>query len=132
MLSLALAYLRDRSLTTALNILLLGLAVATLVILLLFSSQLGQRLERDSQGIDLVVGAKGSPLQLILSSIYQIDTPTGNIPLSSIEMLRKQPTVAKVIPLAMGDSFRGFRIVGTEQSFLDLRSAKIAQGRMFS
>lgn len=131
MLGLAFAYLRDRSLTTALNVLLLGLAVATLVILLLFSSQLGSRLDKDAQGIDLVVGAKGSPLQLILSSIYQIDTPTGNIPLSSIDMLRKQPTVAKVIPLALGDNFRGFRIVGTEQSFLDLRGATIAQGRMF-
>lgn len=132
MLGLAFAYLRDRSLTTALNVLLLGLAVATLVILLLFSSQLGSRFDKDAQGIDLVVGAKGSPLQLILSSIYQIDTPTGNIPLSSVELLRKQPTVAKVIPLALGDNFRGFRIVGTEQSFLDLRGATIAQGRMFS
>jgi putative ABC transport system permease protein len=69
MIGLTLAYLRDRPLMTALNILLLALAVATLVMLLSVSTQLGERFERDAQGIDLVVGAKGSPLQLILSSI---------------------------------------------------------------
>ncbi len=84
---LSLAYLRDRALNTALNILLLTLSVATLVILVLFSSQLSERFERDARGIDLVVGAKGSPLQLILSSIYQVDVPTGNIPLATVEML---------------------------------------------
>ncbi len=132
MIGLALAYLRDRSLTTMLNILLLGLAVATLVILLNFSSQLGQRFERDAKGIDLVVGAKGSPLQLILSSIYHIDTPTGNIPVESIGLLRADPSVARAVPLALGDNFRGYRIVGTEASFLDLYGAKVAQGRIFA
>lgn len=131
MLGLAIAYLRDRALTTALNILLLGLAVATLVILLLFSSQLGARLDRDGQGIDLVVGAKGSPLQLILSSIYQIDAPTGNIPLESMDLLRSDPAVKAAIPLALGDNFRGFRIVGTETGYIDLYGAALTQGRLF-
>lgn len=132
MFSLALAYLRDRALTTLLNVVLLGLAVASLAILLLFSTQLTDRLERDAQGIDLVVGAKGSPLQLILSSIYQLDTPTGNIPLDSVTLLRRDPSIARVIPLAMGDSFRGYRIVGTEPGYLDLYGAKLAQGRVFA
>jgi putative ABC transport system permease protein len=132
MLGLALAYLRDRTLTTLLNVVLLALAVATLTVLLLFSTQLTDRLERDAQGIDLVVGAKGSPLQLILSSIYQIDAPTGNIPLSSIALLRRDPSVARVVPLAMGDSFRGYRIVGTDQGYLGLYGAKVAQGRSFA
>lgn len=131
MIGLAFAYLKDRSLTTALNVLLLGLAVATLVILLSFSSQLGSRFERDAKGIDLVVGAKGSPLQLILSSIYQIDAPTGNIPLNSIKLLRNDPAVASAIPLALGDNFRGFRIVGTEPAYTQLYGATLAQGRMF-
>lgn len=130
MLSLALAYLRDRSLTTALNVLLLGIAVATLVLLLLFSAQIGQRFERDAQGIDLVVGAKGSPLQLILSSIYQVDMPTGNIPLESVAMLKRDPAVARVVPLALGDNFRGFRIVGTEPAYLGIYDAELALGRV--
>ena len=131
MIGLALAYLRDRPLMTALNILLLALAVATLVMLLSVSTQLGERFERDAQGIDLVVGAKGSPLQLILSSIYQMDTPPGNIPLESVALLRRDPSVRQAIPLAMGDNFRGYRIVGTEPSYLTLQNAKLAKGRMF-
>jgi putative ABC transport system permease protein len=129
---LSFAYLKDRGLNTALNILLLALGVATLVILLLFSSQLEGRFTRDSEGIDMVVGAKGSPLQLILSSIYHVDVPTGNIPLGTLTMLRKQPTVAEVIPLALGDSFRSFRIIGTEPGYAALYGARLADGRMFA
>ncbi len=132
MLGLAFAYMRDRRLATGLNVLLLALAVATLTILLLASSQLADRLERNAQGIDLVVGAKGSPLQLILSSIYQMDQPAGNIPLTSIEMLRRDPAVAQVVPLALGDNFRGYRIVGTEPSYLGLYQAEVGAGRMFA
>lgn len=130
MLGLALAYLRDKPLTTLLNILLLGLATATLIILVTVSTQLGTRIDRDAKGIDLVVGAKGSPLQLILSSIYQIDSPTGNIPVESVDLLRKDPSVARVVPLALGDNFRGFRIVGTEAAYLDIYGAKLVSGRM--
>jgi putative ABC transport system permease protein len=129
---LSVAYLRDRALNTGLNVLLLALGVATLVILLLFSAQLEGRFEKDAEGIDMVVGAKGSPLQLILSSIYHVDVPTGNIPLDTLTMLRKQPTVANVIPLALGDSFRSFRIVGTEPGYPALYRAKLAEGRMFA
>jgi putative ABC transport system permease protein len=129
---LSFAYLRDRALNTGLNILLLALGVATLVILLLFSAQLEGRFEKDAEGVDMVVGAKGSPLQLILSSIYHVDVPTGNIPLSALTMLHKQPTVAQVIPLALGDSFRSFRIVGTEPGYPALYNAKLADGRMFA
>jgi len=129
---LSLAYLRDRALNTALNVLLLALGVATMVILVLFSSQLEGRFARDAQGIDLVVGAKGSPLQLILSSIYHVDVPTGNVPLETVETLRRQPGVGKAIPLALGDSFRGFRIVGTEPAYAEHYGARVTQGRMFA
>lgn len=132
MLSLALPYMRDRQLATGLNILLLALAVATLTILLLASAQLADRLERNAQSIDLVVGAKGSPLQLILSSIYQMDRPTGNIPLASVEMLRRDSAVAQVVPLALGDNFGGYRIVGTEPAYFDLYHAELGAGRMFN
>ncbi len=130
--SLSLAYLRDRSTATVLNILLLSLSVATMVILLLFSSQLGRRFERDSQGIDLVVGAKGSPLQLILSAIYEADVPTGNIPLSAIPLLKKDSSVAEVIPVALGDNFRSFRIVGTETSYPNHYRAHLVDGSYWS
>jgi putative ABC transport system permease protein len=130
MLRLSIAYLRDRPFTTLLNIILLGLATATLIILVTVSTQLGTRIEKDARGIDLVVGAKGSPLQLILSSIYQVDAPTGNIPAGTVDLLRRNPSVAQVIPMALGDNFRGFRIVGTEPAYLDLYGATLASGKM--
>src|ERR1700693_5461742 len=105
---LSLAYLRARALNAALNVLLLGLGVGTIVVLLLFSHQLEQRLERDARGIDLVVGAKGSPLQLILSSVYHVDIPTGNIRLEDAEKLKTNPLIKSTVPLALGDSYEGF------------------------
>lgn len=131
-LALSLAYLKDRALGSAVNILLLALGVATLVILLVFSRQVEERFTRDAQGVDLVVGAKGSPLQLILSSIYHVDVPTGNIPVETLDLLRRDRTIAQVIPLALGDNFRGFRIVGTEPALAAQHGATLAQGRMFT
>ena len=131
MLSLALAYLRDRPLTTALNVLLLAISVAMLVLLLQFGEQARDRLERDAQGVDLVVGAKGSPLQLILSSIFHVDEPTGNIPYVSLEGLRQNPAISRVVPLALGDNFRGFRIVGTDASFKELYGLELSEGTDF-
>jgi putative ABC transport system permease protein len=129
---LALAYLRHRPLNTFLNVILLALGVAMIVVLLLFSSQMEDRLTRDSRGIDMVVGAKGSPLQLILSSIYQIDMPTGNIALTDALKLKSHPMIKRIVPLALGDAFRGFRIVGTEHSYLKLYDAALAQGELWA
>jgi len=132
MISLALAYLRDRPLTTALNVLLLAISVAMLVLLLQLGTQASERFDRDASGIDLVVGAKGSPLQLILSSVFHIDQPTGNIPLSARTLLERDPAVAQVIPLALGDNFRGHRIVGTDAGFVRLYGTKLSEGRAFA
>src|SRR4249920_3729109 len=131
LLTLSLAYLRARSLNAALNVLLLGLVVGTIVVLLLFSHQLERRLERDARGIDLVVGAKGSPLQLILSCVYHIDIPTGNIPLQDAEKLKRNPLIKAMVPLALGDSFEGFRIVGTNHDYVSLYAGKMAQGKLW-
>jgi putative ABC transport system permease protein len=131
LLGLSLAYIRARSLNAALNLVLLGLGIGTIVLLILFSAQLEQRLTRDARGIDLVVGAKGSPLQLILSSIYQADFPTGNIPLAEAERWRQHPLVESAIPLALGDNLAGFRIVGTEHAYPEHYGAVLASGRLW-
>lgn len=131
MISLAIAYLRDRPLTTALNVLLLAISVAMLVLLLQFGEQARERFERDAQGVDLVVGAKGSPLQLILSSVFHVDQPTGNIPASSLNMLRDNPVISRAVPLALGDNFNGFRIVGSDAGFAELYGLELAQGSQF-
>ena len=69
----------QRPLTAALSWMLLTLGVGIISLLLILNHQLKNTFERNLQGIDMVVGAKGSPLQLILSALYQIDYPTGNI-----------------------------------------------------
>ncbi|MEA1649870.1 FtsX-like permease family protein [Nitrospirillum sp. BR 11164] len=130
-LGLAWAYLKRSALTTALNVALLALGTGTIVVLILVGTQVQDRLAKDAAGVDLVVGAKGSPLQLILSALYQIDIPTGNIPLSQAQALAADPLVAQAVPLALGDSFRGYRIVGTEPAFVALRHAQVATGRLW-
>jgi putative ABC transport system permease protein len=132
LLRLSLSYLRRRPLVAALNALLLALGVATIVLLLLFSTQLQRSLARDARGIDLVVGAKGSPLQLILSSIYHIDAPTGNVPLREVLPVIRSPFVAQAIPLGLGDSYRGCPVVGTTPDYLRHYSATVADGRLWA
>lgn len=128
---LALAYLRWRPLSAVLNVVLMALGVATLVLLLLFGHQLEQRVQRDAGDVDLVVGAPGSPLQLILSSVFHADIPTGNIALDAAERIAEHRQVAEAIPLALGDQFRGFRIVGTDLAYPALYGAEVADGRMW-
>ena len=127
--TISFAYLKARSLNTLLNILLLALGVATIVLLLLATTQLDQRMRRDAQGIDLVVGAKGSPMQVILSSIYHLDVPTGNIPYKQALEISRHRMVKKAIPLALGDSYKGVRIVGTTPDYLAHYGAKFASGK---
>ena len=128
---LARAYLRERALATALNVMLLALGVGTIIALLLTLHEAETRMERDSAGIDLVVGAKGSPLQMVLSSVFALDVPTGNIPMREAAALLKNPLVKRAVPLALGDSYRAFRIVGTEPAYTELYRAKPNAGRLW-
>ena len=128
---LALAYARRRPLSTLLVVVLLAIGVATVTLTLLLSRELADRLTRDAAGIDLVVGAKGSPLQIVLAGVYHVDVPPGNIPLAAVAELRANPLVRQVIPLALGDSFRGFRIVGTEPALVAHYGATLRDGRLW-
>ena len=129
---LSFAYLRAQPLTAGLNVVLLALGVATITVLLLVGRQLEDGLSRDARGIDLVLGAKGSPIQIILSSVYHLDVPTGNIPLASALRWEAHPLIAEAIPLALGDSYAGFRIVGTTHAYPQHFGAELARGRLWS
>jgi len=131
LVAISFAYLRARPLATALNLLLLALGIATITLLLLATAQLEERMSRDARGIDLVAGAKGSPMQLVLSAVYHLDAPTGNIPLADAQALSRSPAVKKAIPLALGDSFRGHRIVGTNHDYPAHYGARLAAGRLW-
>lgn len=131
LIKLSYSYLRRRALNTLLNVLLLSFGIATITILLLFSFQLEDNLYKNAEGIDVVVGAKGSPIQLILSSIYHIDNPTGNIELSEAKQLMNHPMVASATPLALGDNYLGYRIVGSTTDYLEKYSAKLSEGTLW-
>lgn len=126
---LAWRYLWSRPLGAALNVLLLSLGLASITFLMLIGFQLAKAFDRDLAGIDVVVGAKGSPMQLILSGVLHIDVPPGNVPLKAVNELAKNPLVASIIPISLGDNLGGFRIVGTSLAYIDHYEAKLAQGR---
>lgn len=126
--ALAWRHLWSRPLAAGLNLLLLTLGLASITFLLLASHRIDQAFERDLAGIDAVVGAKGSPMQLILSGVLHLDVPTGNIPLDAVATLQAHPQVAQVIPISLGDNFRGFRIAGTTPDYLGHYGAELAQG----
>lgn len=128
---LSYSYLRRRALNTLLNVLLLSFGIATIVVLLLFSYQLEENLYSNAEGVDAVVGAKGSPIQLILSGIFHIDSPTGNIDLEEAKTLIRNPMVESAIPLALGDNYRGHRIVGTTKAYPERYGAELAEGSLW-
>ncbi len=129
---LAWRYLWARPMLTALNLMLLSLGLAAIGFVVLVSEQLEHGLRRDLGGIDLVVGAKGSPMQILLAGVFHLDQSTGNIPLATVAQLRAQPLVAQAVPISLGDSFRGHRIVGTTAAYLDLYRLDLAQGRRWT
>lgn len=131
LLKISTSNLKDKPLTSFLSILLMSLGIGIISLLLLAGKQIEEKFTRNVAGIDMVIGAKGSPLQLILSSIYQIDAPTGNISMEEANRLTRSPLVKSVIPLSMGDSYQGYRIVGSNQKYLDHFEAQFADGKSF-
>ncbi len=126
---LAWRWLWSRPWVAALNLVMLTLGFGSMLLLTLVSEQIEAQAQRDLAGIDLVVGAKGSPLQLILSGVFHIDIPPGNIPLQTQQQLAAHPLVAQTIPISLGDGFQGWRIVGTSAELLSLYGAQVAAGR---
>nr|WP_256534288.1 FtsX-like permease family protein [Lewinella sp. JB7] len=126
--------LLHRPWTTALSLILAALGTGLISLILLLNWQLEQQFDRHLAGIDLVVGAKGSPLQLMMSSMYHISSPTGNVPVAGVKPFLNpaHPYIEIAVPLSLGDSYRGRRIVGTRQAFLDLYQAELAQGEMWT
>ncbi|WP_258103769.1 ABC transporter permease [Marinoscillum sp. MHG1-6] len=128
---LSLKSILSRPLSTLLSWLLMSFGVTIVVLILLVSAQLKNEISKNAQGIDLVVGAKGSPLQLILCNIFHVDFPTGNISLKEANNLSRNRYIESAIPMSLGDSYRGYRIVGTTKAYGDLYGAEIQSGQWF-
>ncbi len=120
-----------KPLNTVLSLVLLTASVAIISLLILLQEQFEKQFSSTIDGVDLVIGAQGSPLQLILSAVYQVDAPTGNISYKEAQVWMQHPFVKKAIPLAFGDNYRGFRIVGTTPDYLEKYTAKVATGKIF-
>jgi putative ABC transport system permease protein len=103
---LALQSLRNRTLTASLTV----LAIAVSVMLLL-------GVENTISGTDLIVGARSGGIQLLLYSVFRIGNATNNITWKSLQDIAKQPDVAWVVPLSLGDSHHGFRVLGTTPDY---------------
>ena len=118
--------------TTLLSLLLMSLGVGIISILLILNNHIEKQLDNNLRSIDMVVGAKGSPLQLILSSVYHLDKPTGNISYKEAKSLNKNVLVDFTIPLSYGDTYKGYRIVGTNEKYFDLYNLELSQGKKWS
>ncbi|WP_421810645.1 ABC transporter permease [Flagellimonas sp.] len=127
--SISIRNFRHKPLYTFLSILILSVSIALLLAIQQMEASFKQQLENNLGNIDMVVGAKGSPLQLVLSSVLHIDNPTGNISFEEAQKLSKNPLVKMAVPISYGDNYKGYRIVGTTNNFSILYQATLEQGR---
>ena len=113
------------------SILLMILGVTIITLSVLINQITKNTFTKNNPNLDVVVGAKGSPLQLVLSSIHHIDIPTGNISYKNAKKIMKHPAIKFGVPISLGDNFQNYRIVGTEKKFLKLYDAELEIGSIW-
>ena len=113
------------------SILLMILGVTIITLSVLVNQITKNTFTKNNPNLDVVVGAKGSPLQLVLSSIHHIDIPTGNISYKNAKKIMKHPAIKFGVPISLGDNFQNYRIVGTDKKFLKLYNADLEIGSMW-
>src|SRR5215510_16414852 len=115
--AVALAYLRGRLIASSLTAFSVALGVALVMSTFLLTRGIKDGFIEGTTDYNLIVGAKGSPTQLVLNVVFRIDTPTPNITMAAYEALRRDPLVEIAVPVAMGDAFQGFRYVATSDAY---------------
>jgi len=119
------------SLVTVLSV---AITVALVVFLLLCSAGLEQGAEKGYGPFEVTIGAKGSASQLALNTYYHIGAPTGNVPLSLLDEVRKDPQVGSAFAMTTGDNLNGFPIVGMEPGYFPVRygnDTQMAEGKLY-
>lgn len=119
LLRLAQSSLRNRLLTSALTILSIGLSVALLVGIENVRVGMRESFSNTISRTDLIVGARGGTTQLLLYSVFGIGSPTQNVSWETYRHFAEHPAVAWTIPYSLGDSHRGYRVIGTDSSFYE-------------
>lgn len=113
-------YLASRLPVTVLTLAGIALGAALVCGVLTLKRESESAFAREAALFDLIVGGKGGSLQLVLSSLYHLDVPSGNVPYSDYERLRRDSRVEWAAPVGLGDNYAGYRIIGTEAHFFDL------------
>jgi putative ABC transport system permease protein len=131
LLKISWSNIKHKPLNTLLSIILLAFGVGIISMMLLLKAQISDKFDRNIKDIDFVLAAKGSPLQSMLANIYHVDVPTGNIKVSEARRIIKNPMVAEAIPLAYGDNYEKFRIVGTNEKYPNHYGCVLAKGELF-
>jgi putative ABC transport system permease protein len=132
LLKISWSNIKHKPLNTLLSIVLLSFGIGIISMMLLLKNQISEKFDRNIKDIDFVLAAKGSPLQSMLANIYHVDVPTGNIKVSEARRIIKNPMVAEAIPLAYGDNYEKFRIVGTNEKYPNHYGCSLAEGHLFS
>jgi putative ABC transport system permease protein len=127
--NISLQNLRSKPLYTFLSVLVLSLSIALLLGIQQLKSSFKNQIENNLGQIDVVVGAKGSPLQLVLASVLHLDNPTGNISYNEALKIGANPMIKSSVPISYGDNYKGFRIVGTTHAYTTLYNAELEKGR---
>jgi putative ABC transport system permease protein len=137
-LPLAIKSLRNRRFTAGLTVLSIALSVALLLGVERIRQESRETFASSVSGTDLIVGARSSPVHLLLSSVFRIGNATNNVSWESYQRIAALPEVAWTIPLSLGDSHRGFHVLGTTQDYFDHyrfgrdRKLELAQGERFA
>jgi putative ABC transport system permease protein len=137
LLRLALHSLLNRRVTVVLTIFTIALSIALLVMVEQLRQDVREGFYRSVSGTDLIVGARTAPVQLLLNTVFGIGTPGNNISHDTLEHIEDQRMVEWTIPLLIGDSHRGERVIGTTQDFFehyryaDRQSLELAVGETF-
>ncbi len=129
LLTIVRRHLRERRLASILTALSVALGVAVASAILTLRAQIQRGFDQSAFGYEFIVGPRGSALQLVLNTVFHLDTSPGNIPWSVLDEVRGMPSVALAVPFAVGDSYEGFRVVGTTEDFLT--TFEYAPGRQF-
>ncbi len=116
----ALLAFRNKFLDHVSNIFLFAMGITVALMTLFFYKAIEKNIFDSQPKIDLVIGAKGSPLQLVLASVFHIENPTGNISKKTADSIANHPFVKRGVPISIGDSYKGIRIVGSDTNFTNL------------
>ncbi len=130
--ALAFAYLRRRWGQALLSIFVGALGIAAVATAIVGFDALPRAARRAWGGVDLVVGPKGSALDLVLCCALHVSEPRGLVSVKAAMAAVGNPTIRAAAPIALGDSVNGWRIMGSTPALLDIYRAKIASGQMWT